>query len=738
VKDQELAGSFTSKDYDMLKIKSGRTTGTRRSGMKAFKAIFAMALMLPLLSLAPAKSAVNQIKAHPFLLEMASTQPASTVGVVVMKADTSTRAETLVRNLGGKVTQEMGLINAFAAELPAGNVAALSQPRYVNWVSYDAPVEPSTLHQVKTPSCVEAECVDTTRLRQSYTLAVDADKVWNTAPYRHGEGVAVAVIDSGIAAHVDFSEEFDGTGDPRIAASVRFNSSTSAWEDYYGHGTHVAGIIGGNGYESKGRYTGVAPKVQLVNLKVGDDEGHAKLSDVVAALQWIYDHHVEFNIRVINLSLGTTIAEPYHLSPLDAALEVLWYKRVVVVVSAGNSPGAINYAPANDPFVITVGAMDHKRTASPDDDVMAPFSAYGTTESGYAKPELVAPGVDIVSLVPSTSPQLFMEHPANKETDPDNGKDYFRMSGTSMSAPVVVGVVALLLQDEPDLTSDQVKYRLMSTARPLEGAGTGAGVVNAYAAVTGTSTEAANMGVPASEMVTDGTGPADWESVNWNSVNWNSVNWNSVNWNSVNWRNDYWGYTTELQFSDLPAGSPFYVYGACLAGRGVISGYSDGTFRPNSEITRGQLAKMVALAAGFNEAVSGQTFPDVAPDSPFYVYVERLVQRSIIGGYGDGTFRPNVPVTRGQLAKIVSKAVGVEASTGPQMFADVAPGHPFYSWVQDLASAGVMSGYACGSAAGEPCGSGNLPYFRPGNSATRGQTAKIVTNAFFPYCVRTP
>ena len=732
----------------MPKVQSRQAQRARRDIATTLKAMLAMVLVLPLLSVVPSAPTPATAKAHPLLLEMASSQPANIVGVVVMKADKSNSAEALVRSLGGKITQELGFINAFAAELPASNVAALSQPQYVKWVSYDAPVESTSLYQTKTITCTVSECVDTTRLGKSYTLAVEADQVWNSEPYLRGDGVTVAVVDSGIASHVDFSETFSGTGASRVVASLRFNSSTSEWEDRYGHGTHVAGIIGGNGFESMGRYTGVAPKVNFVNLKVGDDEGRAKMSDVMASLQWIHENREEYNIKVVNLSLGTSVAEPYHVSPLDAALEILWFSKVVVVVSAGNSPGAINYAPANDPFVITVGAMDHKKSARFDDDEMAPFSAYGVTQSGYAKPEIVAPGVDIVSLVPSTSPHLFKEHPTNKEIDPDNGKDYFRMSGTSMSAPVVVGVVALLLQDEPDLTPDQVKYRLMSTARPLEGEGTGAGVVNAYSAVTGTSTEAANTGIPASEMLFSGDGPDDWDSVNWNSVNWNSVNWNSVNWNSVNWnsvnwnsvnwRNDYWGDVTELQFSDLPASNTFYAYSQCLASRGVISGYSDGTFRPNNEITRGQLAKMVAIASGYNETVSGQTFPDVAPDSPFYPYVERLVLHSVIGGFSDGTFRPGVPVTRGQLAKIVSSAVSLPAYTGPQMFADVAPDSPFYSWVQDLAAAGAISGYACGSTPGEPCGSDSLPYFRPGNSATRGQTSKIVTNAFFPYCVRTP
>ncbi|MDQ5824280.1 MAG: S-layer homology domain-containing protein [Chloroflexota bacterium] len=195
--------------------------------------------------------------------------------------------------------------------------------------------------------------------------------------------------------------------------------------------------------------------------------------------------------------------------------------------------------------------------------------------------------------------------------------------------------------------------------------------------------------------------------------------------------------TCNPQFSDMPSDHPFYQYARCLVCNGVVSGYADGTFRPNAQVTRGQLSKMVANAAGYDEDVTGQTFSDVDPNSPFYPYIERLAKRGIIGGYSDGTFQPNNSVTRGQLAKIVSGAVGEPGSTGQQLFEDVQPGSPFYQWVQHLAGQGMMSGYPCG-ADGEPCGVGNKPYFRPGNHATRGQTTKIVTGAFFPECVGSP
>jgi serine protease AprX len=185
--------------------------------------------------------------------------------------------------------------------------------------------------------------------------------------------------------------------------------------------------------------------------------------------------------------------------------------------------------------VITVGATDDGGTLGTGDDTVTTFSASGTTESGFAKPELVAPGRGIIGLLPDNDHlNMSATHSANRID-----KTYFKMSGTSVSAPMVSGAVALLLQDEPNLTPDQVKYRLMATANkswPGYNAGTaGAGYLDIYAAVYGTTTQSANTGFPASQLLWSGSSP-----INWNSVNWNSVNWNSVNWNSVNWNSDYW------------------------------------------------------------------------------------------------------------------------------------------------------------------------------------------------------
>jgi hypothetical protein len=200
-----------------------------------------------------------------------------------------------------------------------------------------------------------------------------------------------------------------------------------------------------------------------------------------------------------------------------------------------------------------------------------------------------------------------------------------------------------------------------------------------------------------------------------------------------------------IQFSDVPADSAFYRPIACLTCRNVMSGYPDGTFKPGANVTRGQLAKIVANAARFNETVNGQTFEDIQPGSTFYLYVERMAARGIISGYqcggpgescGAGNrpyYRQGSNATREQISKIVAMSASLGGPAGEEMFEDVPVQSAFYNWIEPLGEHGMMSGYPCGAPT-EPCGSGHKPYFRPSNNATRGQTSKIVANTFFPNC----
>jgi hypothetical protein len=213
-----------------------------------------------------------------------------------------------------------------------------------------------------------------------------------------------------------------------------------------------------------------------------------------------------------------------------------------------------------------------------------------------------------------------------------------------------------------------------------------------------------------------------------------------------------------LQFTDVPADNTFYQYVRCLACQGIVSGYACGAegepcdgdnnpyFRPNANVTRGQIAKIVSNSAGYDEDPGPQIYEDVAADNPFYQWINRLSNRGHMGGYrcgGEGEpcgveempyFRPFANATRAQLAKIVSNTAGLTDTGAEQIFTDVPPENGFYVWIQRLASRGIMGGYACGGES-EPCDDQERPYFRPYNSVTRGQTSKIVAGAFFPNCL---
>ena len=382
-------------------------------------------------------------------------------------------------------------------------------------------------------------CINLGTLQSTYAKAIRADALWNVAPYRRGNGVTVAVVDSGISPHSDLN---DYNGYSRVITRVNFTPDTLSPDDFYGHGTHVAGTIAGLGQASSQRYVGVAPEAKLVDVKVMDDWGYGTTSGVLAGLQWIYENHAAYNIKVVNLSLNSRINESYHESALSAALEVLWFNKIVVVVSAGNGGKQRLYPPANDPFVITVGAADDKGTTAISDDTLPAFSAYGMTADGFFKPDIVAPGTNIVAPLSGDDNNLTWAYPGNRLPAPDT-YNYYKMSGTSMAAGVVSGAVALLLEDEPNLTPDQVKYRLQVTAKPFsrgESCSTGAGYLDIHSAVNGSSTQSANTNLQASQLLWTGNDPVTWGSVSWNSVSWNSVSWNSVSWNSVSWNSVSW------------------------------------------------------------------------------------------------------------------------------------------------------------------------------------------------------
>jgi serine protease AprX len=484
----------------------------------------------------PASGAARAANLHPLLARLALAAPQQIVPVIVLQSGDSGAARQRAEALGAQIVHDLSIINGFSARMTAAAARDLAVSPFVRWISPDGEVASTSKKDnggnSSNDNLPANYYLDTLRVRDAWAMGLK------------GKGIGVAVIDSGIASDADF-----GTRRNSRLVQVAINPGASSAGDTYGHGTHVAGIIGGSGADSDGLYAGIAPEATLIGLRISDDAGKARESDAVAAMQWVLDNRTRYNIRVVNLSIGSSVEQSYHFSPLSAAAEILWFNRIVVVASAGNLNwkqgfNPVKAAPANDPFVITVGASMEtgswlRSLGSWVTDYQAPFSAFGTTMDGSAKPDLLAPGVSIISVLAPKSPWI-----TEQASRLVKGSQYIRLSGTSMSAPMVSGAVALLLQDEPELTPDQVKYRLIATARQIQG-WDGKQTVNypyldVYAAVTGTSTESANVGLPINQLLFTGSEPVTWTAVNWNAVNWNAVNWNAVNWNAVNWNAVNW------------------------------------------------------------------------------------------------------------------------------------------------------------------------------------------------------
>jgi serine protease AprX len=408
--------------------------------------------------------------------------------------------------------------------------------------------------------------------------AAGVDTQWTSLAAANAVAPAIAVVDSGV----------DPTLPGLEGAVVDHVNLTSLPQgsaaDGYGHGSFVAEVAAGRGAGE----AGAAPTAPIVSLDVMNDDGMALTSDVVAAADWIYTHKAEAGIRVANFSLVGSSPSTILFDPLDRALERLWLSGVVVVTAAGNygvdgQAGDVAFAPANDPFLITVGASDTSGTVSTADDFAAPWSAYGHTLDGFAKPELGAPGRYVVAPVPTDS-TLYRTRP-----DRIVSAGRLQLSGTSFAAPLVAGVAANLLAVHPDWSPDQVKGALMLSAAPA-GAATpdslGVGEVDAAralavsdppnpnAAVEGFLTadpqggatpifDAASWGTTAQADASWGTaswGTASWGTASWGTASWGTAYWSSASWGTASWGTASWGtasWGTDLAGADARAGGGY-------------------------------------------------------------------------------------------------------------------------------------------------------------------------------------
>jgi serine protease AprX len=365
-----------------------------------------------------------------------------------------------VVKLGGAILGQLPIVNGLIASLDHNGIVALSNQSNVVYISKDRPLAP---------------------FFDNAAPAVNAQAAWNSN--LTGSGIGVALIDSGVNAHPDLLT----TGFlpfSRVVYNQSFVAGDSSTADAYGHGTHIAGLIAGDGLSSTGfifsqTFKGIAPGANIVNLRVLDANGSGTDSQVIAAIGQAISLKSKYNIKVINLSLGRGVFESYKLDPLCQAVERAWKSGIVVVVAAGNNgrylPTA-GYAtvtsPGNDPYALTVGAMKPMGTPERADDLIASYSSKGPTLIDHVvKPDLVAPGNLLVSTETSNT-TLFNTEPANRVPynayiyggPSSSSKFYFELSGTSMATGVVSGAVADLLQARPLMTPDQVKARLMKTA----------------------------------------------------------------------------------------------------------------------------------------------------------------------------------------------------------------------------------------------------------------------------------
>jgi serine protease AprX len=399
------------------------------------------------------------------------------------------QGEQIVAELGGQVTTpDLPVINGFGAMLQDDVAEELESRPSVRDVTLNSsttlgdetvsgggrcPVADATTRATTLrPNTLDVSpLVSLPLLRQPLQYTVRADRAWWRGS---GRGVGVAVVDTGIAG--DLPDFYTG-GQSRVIASAVTNPCAKNATDNVGHGTHVAGLIAGNSLNYPGlrrlmgRYMGIAPRANLVSVKVSDDGGDTTVLDVINGLQFVVDNKDALGIRVVNLSLSSSVAESYKTDPLDAAVEAAWFSGIVVVAAAGNdadAPGAVSYAPGNDPFVITAGALDDRGSTRLDDDVLAPWSSRGMTQDGIQKPEVLAPGDRLIAAL---APKSDFEHLCRRCVV---GKNYFRLSGTSMSSAVVSGVAALVIQVNPGMTPNQVKGAILSTRREVPGPRTAA------------------------------------------------------------------------------------------------------------------------------------------------------------------------------------------------------------------------------------------------------------------------
>jgi serine protease AprX len=495
---------------------------------------------------------------------LAPGSPSAPVPVIVRGAPGSQAIlDRDITEAGGRITEQIPLITASAADVPASALGWLSARPGIVEVTPDGPVQ-----------LTSSSYSPTTNPGSLYSVeqSLGVDQAWQDG--YTGSGVGVALIDTGVTP----VEGLDGSGQIINGPDLSFDNGSSSlrYLDANGHGTFMAGIIAGRDPgATSGKYAGdttdflgVAPDSHIVNVKVGSANGAVDVSQVLAAIDWVVMHRNDegFDVRVLNLSFGTDSSQSYLLDPLAYAAEAAWHNGIVVVAAVGNQGSASTRVadPAIDPYVIAVGASQGSGSTL----AVAPFSSAGSSSRG---PDLVAPGTSIVSLRDPGS-VIDDEYGSTAEV----GSRFFLGSGTSEATAVTSGLAALLIQEHPSATPDQIKALLTSTATPVVGASAlvaGHGQVSASSAVqaalpstaqsftdsTGTGTLQGARG--SLEVTLDGVALSGERDVFGNAVTTSSLatvegyadSWNAGSWNGAVWSGSYWVYSPTVMDWDYVA-----------------------------------------------------------------------------------------------------------------------------------------------------------------------------------------
>lgn len=535
----------------------------RPSRLSSLVAVTIAALLaaaaLPLATGQPPVSAPPGAAVQPSVV---STIEATGSAEVIVRVAPGYGAEALaaVEAGGGEVSLPLPIVDGFAATLTHGGLERLEALGIaIRGVTLDAPVR----MQHVPPG---GEAYDDS----SFVETIGADRLH--AKGYDGSGVGIALIDTGVSQ----VEDLEG----RIVGGIDLTADRDG-VDRYGHGTFVAGVAAGDGASSDGEHAGVAPGAHIVPVKIASGNGAADVSHVLAAIQWVVSFKDTHDIEVLNLSFGTDSTQSYLIDPMNYAVEKAWQEGIVVVVAASNAgpdPKSI-FKPADDPFVITVGATDSTSTVDRRDDTVPGWSGRGPTRAdGLAKPDLVAPGAHIISLR-SPSSTIDSQHPEARV-----GDAYFRGSGTSFSAAVTSGAAALLKQMHPEWSPDQVKQALfdLAVAGPVgdenvdgNGAldvgrahqldrpgnanagkeqGTGTGSLDASRGhllieverdgLLGVVEQLLDGKYTAQDLVFNGLEyrTTEWTGSNWWDSQWSGSNWWGSNWWGSNWwGSNWWG-----------------------------------------------------------------------------------------------------------------------------------------------------------------------------------------------------